>query len=93
MRKICRTSIETGIPLEFNFLGLREKRHYPNLDFWKLVGEMGCEVVYAFDAHTRKDAYDGKTLERVEELTKKYGLNVIEIPKIIDIRKLSIKNA
>ena len=93
MRKICETSLDTGIPLELNFLGLRENRHYPNFDFWEMVGKMGCKVVYAFDAHARKDAFDGKTLKLAEEIREKYGLNVIEVPKIIDIRKLSIKNA
>lgn len=93
MRKICETSIETGTPLELNFLGIRGNRHYPNLTFWKMVGEMGCEVVYGIDAHARRDAYDEESLKKAEKIKEKYGLNVIECPKIRDLRKLSIKNA
>lgn len=93
MRKICETSLETDIPLELNFLGIRDNRNYPNPAFWKTVGEMGCKVVYGFDAHNRSAAYDGESLIIAEKMREKYGLNVIELPKIIDIRTLSTKNA
>ena len=93
MRRLCRVSIETGIPLELNFLGIREGRHYPNADFWELVGEMGCEVVYGCDAHDKKSAYDGESFKKAEEMRKKYNLKVLSVPRLIDIRKLSTKNA
>ena len=86
MRRICEISKECGIPLEINFLGIREGRHYPAPDFWEMVGEEGCEVVYGFDAHDRKSAYDVASLARAEEMKEKYGLKVLEIPRIIDIR-------
>ena len=93
MRKICEASLETGVPLELNFLGIRDERIYPNQDFWKLVGEVGCDVVYGFDAHETKSAYDGESLEKAEKMREKYGLKVLEIPPIRDIRKMTIKNA
>ena len=92
MKKICETSLETNVPLELNFLGIRGKRAYPNKIFWKMVGEMGCEVVYGFDAHDRKGAYDGASLAVAEEMREEYGLNVVEIPRIVDIRKIPRKN-
>lgn len=93
MRKICEVSCETGVPLEVNFLGIRADRHYPDPDFWKLVGEIGCDVVYGFDAHNAEAAYDGESLEKAEKMREKYGLKVLEIPPIRDIRKLSTKKA
>ncbi len=92
MRKICETSIETKVPLELNFLGIRDKRVYPNQAFWKMVGEMGCEVVYGFDAHDKKAAYDEESLAVAEQMREKYGLKVLEIPRIVDIRKIPRKN-
>lgn len=88
MRKICETSKECNIPLEINFLGIREGRIYPAPDFWEMVGEVGCDVVYGFDSHSNQSAYDGESLEIAEEMREKYGLHVLEIPRIIDIRKL-----
>lgn len=94
MKKICQTSLETGVALEVNFLGLRDNRHYPNPDFWELVGEMGCEVVYGVDAHNEKTTYnDNEAFQKAEEMRKKYGLKVLSIPRLVDIRKLSTKNA
>ena len=93
MGKICEASLETGVPLELNFLGIRDGRIYPNQEFWKLVGEMGCNVVYGFDAHETKAAYDGESLEKAEKMREKYGLKVLEIPPIRDIRKMTTKNA
>ncbi|MBQ8849415.1 MAG: histidinol-phosphatase [Clostridia bacterium] len=92
MRRICETSNETGVPLEINFLGIRDGRYYPTQDFWQLVGEMGCDVVYGFDAHERRSAYDRESIEKAEKMREKYGLHIVEIPKIIDIQRLSTEN-
>ena len=80
MRKICRLSRETGVPLEINFLGIREKRSYPNPLFWELAGEEGAPVVFGFDAHEAKAAGDTATLPRAMELVEKYGLNLVKEP-------------
>ena len=90
MRKICETSLETGLPLEINFWGVHENKHYPDPEFWKMAGEMGCDVVYGFDAHERSSAYDAKGLERAEKLREEFGLKVVEVPKIIDIQKIDM---
>ena len=92
MRRICQTSLDMGIPLELNFLGIREGRHYPTADFWELVGEMGCSVVYGMDAHSVKSAYDGESLKKAEEMKEKYNLRVLDVPPIRDIREMSTKN-
>ena len=90
MRKICETSKETGIPLELNFWGIHENKHYPTHDFWKMAGEMGCDVVYGCDAHKRSAVYDRELLAKAEKIKEECGLNVVEVPKIIDIQKIDI---
>ena len=90
MRKICELSLETGLPLEINFWGIHEGKHYPAHDFWKMVGDMGCDVVYGCDAHTKSAAFDPKLLEVAEEIREKYNLKVIELPKIINIQEIDI---
>ena len=93
MKRICETSLETDVPLEINFLGIRDGRAYPRWDFWKMAGEMGCKVVYGFDAHDVAAAFDGESLKVAERKKEELGLKVVELPKIIDIRKFSTEKA
>ncbi len=77
MRKIAVASKIYNVPLEINFLGIRENRNYPNLKFWEVVGEEQAPVTFGFDAHKSIDAYDGKSLIIANEIVKKYNLNYI----------------
>ena len=85
MRRICIASVETGTPLEINFLGIREKRDYPREDFWKLAGEYGCPVTFGFDAHNVQSAYDGESLLVAMGLVKRYKLNYIGRPPLMSV--------
>lgn len=86
MRKICVASKECGVPLEINFLGIRDMRNYPREDFWQLAGEIGSPVTFGFDAHRAVDAFDGGSLEKALALVGKYGLNYIGRPKVVSIK-------
>ncbi len=87
MKKICIEAKKYSVPLELNLLGIRSGRHYPNEKFWEMVGEIGCDVVYGFDAHDAMNAYDGESLIIAEKMRRKYNLNVIEYPNIVYINK------
>ena len=52
MLPYCRELKEMGIPLEFNFLGLNDRRHYPSKRFFALAAEAGNTVIYGIDAHS-----------------------------------------
>ncbi len=86
MRKICRASKTYDVPLEINFLGIREGRIYPNEVFWKIAGEEGSPVTFGFDAHDVESAFDSRSLKMAEALVKKYGLNYVGRPKTIGLR-------
>ena len=77
MEKICAASCQENIPLEINFLGIRENRNYPDPRFWELAGKMGCPVTFGCDAHEAVSAYDGVSLEKARAMVEKYGLNYI----------------
>lgn len=81
-RKICVASREYNIPLEINFLGIREERHYPNRNLLKVAGEEKSPITFGIDAHTIETAYDEKSLEVAESMVKEYDLNYIGCPKI-----------
>ncbi|MBQ8320803.1 MAG: histidinol-phosphatase [Clostridia bacterium] len=85
MSRICEVSKQSGIPLEINFLGIRKGRHYPNPKFWEIAGEAQCPVTFGCDAHDPIDAFDEKSLSVAEWLVRRYKLNYIGMPKIIEL--------
>ncbi|MBE6643638.1 MAG: PHP domain-containing protein [Ruminococcaceae bacterium] len=86
--RICRASLEYGVPLEINFLGIRTGRNYPNEAFWEVAGRIGSPVTFGFDAHDAMSSYDGESLKKAEKLVEKYGLNYIGCPKIILLKDI-----
>ena len=82
MRKICVASRELNVPLEINFLGIRDNRIYPKDLFWQIAGEEKSPVVFGFDAHDVLSAFDGDSLEEANALVEKYGLNYIGKPDL-----------
>lgn len=85
IRKICIASREYGIPLEINFLGIRDHRYYPNPEFLKLAAEEKSPITFGFDAHDVEVAYDGESLEKAKAAVEKYHLNYIGRPQIVRI--------
>lgn len=77
-RKICIASRETGIPLEINFLGIRDDRHYPAADFWRIAGEEKSPVIFGFDAHDVKAAWDGESLVTAQGMVIGCGLKLVD---------------
>lgn len=88
MRRICKASNELDVPLEINFLGIREGREYPKEKFWQIAGEEKSPVTFGFDAHDVLNAFDDKSLVKAKEMVRKFNLNYIGKPQIIDIRKV-----
>ncbi|MEE0840396.1 MAG: histidinol-phosphatase [Acutalibacteraceae bacterium] len=81
-KRLCAAAKEMDIPLEINLLGINSKRHYPNEEFLKIAGEMGCKMIYGFDAHDSYRAYDEESIKIAEELVKKYNINLIDFVEI-----------
>ena len=80
--RLCKFAKENGYPLELNLLGIRENRHYPGEEFFKIAGQVGCDVVIGYDAHSPQSFDDKNQLEKADKLIKKYNLNVITKPFI-----------
>lgn len=84
MRTLCLGAKELGVPLEINFLGITEHRHYPNESFWEIVGETGNQVIFGADAHRPDRVSNPQARKIAEGLAKKYKLNVIDT---VELRK------
>ena len=78
--RIVLASVETGIPLEINFLGIRDRRNYPNPLFWQIAGKHKAPVTFGFDAHSADTAFDGASLAIAKQMVKTFGLNYIGKP-------------
>lgn len=78
LRRVCRRAKEAALPLEINFLGINESRHYPNEHFWKIAGEEGCDVIFGLDVHQVHHFQFERHLEKAQEIVKKYDLRLLE---------------
>ncbi len=78
MGGLCHCAKKLGIPLEINFAGIMDKRHYPNENFWRIVGEVGNDVIFASDAHQPENVRNSKALAIAEEIVNKYHLKLID---------------
>ena len=78
VRAIARRCRELNIPLEYNLLGLRYGKHYPDPAFWRVVGEEGCPVVLGSDAHAPETVCDEGLNAQAEKNLASYGITPLE---------------
>lgn len=78
IRALCQSARTLNLPLEINFLGICENRHYPREDFWKIAGEVGCDVVFGLDAHQPKAFEFEESLAKADNLVQRHNLHLLE---------------
>lgn len=78
MSEFVKELKKLNIPLECNFLGFWDKRHYPDSDFWKLVAKEGNPVIIGLDAHQPKVYADKKRLDKMKKFLNDLGIKPIE---------------
>ncbi len=78
LTRLCHVMKELSIPLEINFLGLREGRNYPAERLLEIAGEVGNDIIFGIDAHRTEVIGDRKDYEMAMELVKKYNLRLLE---------------
>ena len=84
MTRLCEVSSACEVPIELNFLGIRESRWYPRTDFWSIAAQTKAPVTFGFDAHDVLNAYDSNSLEKALQMVEKFGLNYIGMPNLIN---------
>lgn len=91
-RRICEKAKELNIPLELNAGGMRrglverngEKGYlYPNTHFWKIVSEVGNDIILGFDAHDPSDFNEGM-YKQMLNFANEYQLHVIDEFKFLE---------
>ncbi len=82
MLRLCEAAAQLDVPLEINFLGIRDDRNYPATRFWRLVGKTSAPVTFGFDAHDVQAAYDGSSYEKAMSIVELFHLNYIGKPTL-----------
>ena len=84
--RLVRASKEYGIPLEINLYGMRDGRHYPNEEFWRVAGTLGAKATLGFDSHHERHVADQGEIIRGLRLADRFGIEVIDEVKLVDPR-------
>ncbi len=74
MRRICEYSIKNDVPLEFNMLGFRLCRNYPNESFFKMASSMGCRFIIGCDAHDPGHVCQPESVEDMTDFITRCGI-------------------
>ena len=75
MRRLCENAKRLDIPLEINFLGLKEHRHYPCDRFWQIAADVGNSVIFGCDAHSPDMLSDFGLFQSAAAYAHRFGLH------------------
>ena len=75
--KLCVRAKELGIPLEMNMLGYVTNRHYPSADFFRIVREVGNDVILGCDAHAPGRVADPAEIDRCMQFLHDSGIHQV----------------
>lgn len=82
MTRLCHGVKELNIPIEYNLLGLRNGRNYPDDRFWRIAAEVGNTVILGIDAHRSEDMIIADVERQALENLQKLGITPIETVKL-----------
>jgi histidinol-phosphatase (PHP family) len=78
MRRLCQEAKSCGLPLEMNLLGYWSNRNYPDIRFWSLAAEEGCQVVIGWDAHAPEQLCRLDAEGTMRKAAKRFGLDLLD---------------
>ncbi len=79
MTRLCRGVKELDIPMEYNLLGLRTGRNYPNDRFWSIAAQVGNKVILGIDAHSPEEMDIIQVEQQARETLQELGIiNIVE---------------
>lgn len=82
MTRLCRGVKAMGIPMEYNLLGFRNSRNYPDDRFWRIAAETGNTVIFGIDAHEPEDMNIAEVERQAREKLQEFGMTAIETVKL-----------
>ena len=85
MGVLIREAANCGVPLEFNFLGFREGRNYPNPRFLELAAQTGRPMILGCDAHQPEALKVPEVEAQVRAILAKLEIPVLDT---VELKKL-----
>lgn len=85
MRRLCQEAKSCGLPLEMNLLGLWSGRNYPDMRFWALAAEEGCQAVLGWDAHAPEHLCKADAEKTMRKAVKQLGLELLDTVELRQI--------
>lgn len=85
MEPFCREIQSLGLPLEINFLGLSDNRHYPSERFFRIAAETGNRIVLGMDAHAPDVPLDRATEEKAIDFCRRLGITPEESVQLLPL--------
>lgn len=84
LEKICIKAKACDMPLEFNMLGYRTHRHYPNDAFFRLCAKHGNKVILGADAHEPRFLYDETAHMTAVAYLESLGIEIVDHIRFLD---------
>ena len=78
MTRLCQGAKAMGVPIEVNMLGMTAGRHYPSQRFYRIVAEVGNEVIVGCDAHAPAALSDLESQGRIRRFAEELGCRLID---------------
>ena len=85
--RLISEAVRLDIPLEYNLLGLRQGRNYPDGQFWWLAAELGAKVIIGCDSHDPERVANRAELDYAKRYLSARGLTVLDK---IELRKVQL---
>ena len=86
MEYFCTALKEMDIPVEYNLLGMRNRKWYPNPVFWEAAAAVGCPTVIGYDAHSPEALRNEELYAQGVRELEGYGITPVDFSQIT-IRK------
>lgn len=90
--RICKTSQDYNVPLEFNVLGMQHNEcmgyeEYPHTRFWQIAEQYDVKAIIGMDAHETGDL-NKKWYDLALEKLSEFDVEIIDDIPLIDYKKI-----
>lgn len=82
MTRLCEGVKKLDVPMEYNLLGFRNGRNYPDPRFWRIAAEVGNTVILGIDAHDTEDLQIAAVEQQAKQTLQELGIIPIETVKL-----------
>ena len=83
-QRLIKEAVRLDIPIEFNLLGLKAERNYPNIPFWAIAEECGAMTIIGCDSHAVSQVANPDAIAAGREILLRMGITPIDEMELIN---------